>query len=194
LRRREFGQEVWKAFARSFGLSVFVWFDSVAYWVVVLRLFGWKCCFLWALAGVEGLPFQVPRGPVCASSGPAHRASSVAFPSCVHVYERLGSMRRVHSLTHQRIKTRTFQLINAQISKARPYPNPSRHPSPRRAWRRKLVFRAETGAGRSPRGPHAQRVLTAPCEHRGMLGIVSWPSKLPVKITTCNVNGIVIAA
>ena len=40
-----FGQEVWKAFARSFGALVFVWFDSSAYRVTVLRLFGWKCCF-----------------------------------------------------------------------------------------------------------------------------------------------------
>jgi hypothetical protein len=73
--------------------------------------------------------------PACASSGPAHRASSVAVPSCVHFKERLGSMRRVHSLTHQRIKSRTFQLTDAQILKAHPSPNPSRHPSPRRAWR-----------------------------------------------------------
>ena len=29
--------------------------------------------------------------PACASSGPAHRASSVAVPSCAHFSERLGS-------------------------------------------------------------------------------------------------------
>ena len=55
---RGFGQEVWKASAKSFGPLVFVWFDSVAYRVAVLRLFGWKCCFLWALAGVVSSPFQ----------------------------------------------------------------------------------------------------------------------------------------
>jgi hypothetical protein len=49
-----------------------------------------------------------------ATSGPTHRASSIAVPSVAHVCERLGSMRRVHSLTHQRplgifdIKTRNF--------------------------------------------------------------------------------------
>ena len=83
MRRREFGQEVWKAFTRSFGPLVFVWFDSIAY--------------------------------------------RVAVPSVAHVCERLGSMRRGQSLTHQRIKTRTFHLINAQTLKAHPYPNPSRH-------------------------------------------------------------------
>jgi hypothetical protein len=115
-----------------------------------LMLFGWKCCFLWALAGGVGSPFQVPRGPSCASPGPAHRASSIAVPDFAHFYERLGFTQRDHSLTHQRIRTRNFHLINAQILKAHPYPNPSRHPNPRRAGRRKLVFRAETGAGRSP--------------------------------------------
>jgi hypothetical protein len=79
--------------------------------LTVLRLFGWKCCLLWALAGVVSSPFQVPRGPACASSGPAHRASSVAVPSVAHICERLGSMRRDHLLTHQRIKTRTFQFF-----------------------------------------------------------------------------------
>jgi hypothetical protein len=105
--------------------------------------------------------------PAWATSVPAHRASSIAVPSVAHFFERLGSMQRVRSLTHQRIKTRTFHLINAPVLKAHPYPNPSRHPSPRRAWRRKLVFRAETGAGRSPGGPHAQRALTAPYEREG---------------------------
>jgi hypothetical protein len=90
------------------------------------------------------------RLSACATSVPAHRASSIAAPSCVHVCERLGLTRRDHSLTHQRIIIRTFHLINAQILRAHPYPNPSRHPSPRRAWRRKLVFRAEAGTGRSP--------------------------------------------
>ena len=69
MRRREFGQEVWKAFARSFGPLVFVWFDSGAYRVAMLRLFGWKCCFLWALAGVVGSPFQVLVGPAWIVSG-----------------------------------------------------------------------------------------------------------------------------
>jgi hypothetical protein len=46
------------AFARSFGALAFVWFNSDAYQVTVLRLFGWKCCFLWALAGSVGAPFQ----------------------------------------------------------------------------------------------------------------------------------------
>jgi hypothetical protein len=41
----DFDRKKWKAFARSFGLLVFVWFDSGAYRVAVLRLFGWKCCF-----------------------------------------------------------------------------------------------------------------------------------------------------
>jgi hypothetical protein len=67
------------------------------------------------------------RLSACSTSVPAHRASSIAVPDFAHFYERLGSMRRVHSLTHQRIKTRNFQLINAQILKAHPHPNPSRH-------------------------------------------------------------------
>jgi hypothetical protein len=95
--------------------------------VTVLKLIGWKCCFLWAFAGVVGSPFQVPSEPACASSGLSRQASLVDTPSVAHFYERLGSMRRDHSLTHQRIKTRNFQLINAQILKAHPYPNPSRH-------------------------------------------------------------------
>jgi hypothetical protein len=147
----------------------------------VLRLFGWKCCFLWALAGVEGLPFQVPRGPVCASSGPAHRASSIAFPSCAHVYERLGSMRRVHSLTHQRIKTKNFHLINAQILEAHSSPNPSRHMRTRLARRGKLVYLSRDWR-RTPTQWHAQRGRTAACEHKGMSRIGSCPSRLPVKI------------
>jgi hypothetical protein len=55
------------------------------------------------------------RLSACATSVPVHRASSVAAPSYAHVFERLGSMRRDHSLTHQRIKTRHFHLINAPI-------------------------------------------------------------------------------
>jgi hypothetical protein len=164
---RTFGQEVWKAFAKSFGLLMLVRFDSRAYQVAVLRLFGWKCCLLWALAGVVDSPFQ--------ASGTCLRVLRrtclfklrlIAQSSLAHFCERLGSMKRDHSLTHQRIKTRNFQLINAQILKVHPQTNPSRHPSPRRASRRKLVFRVKTGAGRSP-GPHAQRVLTAPYEYEG---------------------------
>jgi hypothetical protein len=68
LRMRGFRQEDWKAFARSFGPLVSVWFDSGPHQEAVLRLFGWKCCFLWALAGVVGSPFQVPRGRACAAS------------------------------------------------------------------------------------------------------------------------------
>jgi hypothetical protein len=67
------------------------------------------------------------RLSACATSGPAHRASSIEVPSVAHFFERLGSMRRVHSLTHQRVKIRTFRLNNAQILKAHPHPNPSRH-------------------------------------------------------------------
>ena len=44
-----------------------------------------------AVAEVVGSPFQVPSGTACASSGPAHRASSVAVPSVAHFHERLGS-------------------------------------------------------------------------------------------------------
>jgi hypothetical protein len=54
----DFDRKKWKAFARSFGPLVFVWFESVAHRVTVLRLFGWKCCFLWAFAGSMGSPFQ----------------------------------------------------------------------------------------------------------------------------------------
>ena len=121
--------------------------------------------------------------PAWAWSGFVHRASSVAAPSVAHFDERLGSMRRDHSLTHPRIKTRSFQLINAQILKAHSYPNPSQHPSPRRAWRRKLVFKAETGEGRVPRGPHAQRGMTAVCEREGSYepapGLQDFLSKIP---------------
>jgi hypothetical protein len=86
--------------------------------------------------------------PVWAWSGPAHRASSVAVPSVAHVCERLGSMRRDHSLTHQRplgifdIKTRTFHLINTQILRAHPYQNPSRPVRPSLAPRGKLVYQS----------------------------------------------------
>jgi hypothetical protein len=69
LRMRGFRQEDWKAFARSFGPLVSVWFDSGPHQEAVLRLFGWKCCFLWALAGVVG--FAVPGKwhlPACAAS------------------------------------------------------------------------------------------------------------------------------
>jgi hypothetical protein len=52
-------------------------------------------------------------------------------PSCAHFYERLGSTRRDHSLTHQRIKTRNFHLINVQTVKALQLADPSGHPSPR---------------------------------------------------------------
>jgi hypothetical protein len=42
------------------------------------------------------------RLSACATSGPAHRARSIAVPSVAHVCERFGSVQRDHSLTHQR--------------------------------------------------------------------------------------------
>jgi hypothetical protein len=90
-----------------------------------------------------GQRFAVParlRLSACATSGPAHRASSIAVPSVAHVCERLGSMRRVHSLTHQRMITRNFQLIIVQTSKGHPIPNPSRHMRPNLAPCGKLVY------------------------------------------------------
>ncbi len=58
--------------------------------VTVLRLFGWKCCFLRAIAGIVRSPFQVPSEPACAWSDlslqtPFDRPSSLA-----HFKERLG--------------------------------------------------------------------------------------------------------
>jgi hypothetical protein len=79
------------------------------------------------------VPARLLRLSAWATPVPAHRASSIAVPDFAHLYERLGSMRRDHSPTHQRplgtfdIRTRNFHLINAPILKAHPYPNPSRH-------------------------------------------------------------------
>jgi hypothetical protein len=42
---------------------VLAWFDSGVYRVAVLRLFGWKCCFLRAVAAYRG--FVVPGKCTC---------------------------------------------------------------------------------------------------------------------------------
>jgi hypothetical protein len=51
------------------------------------------------------------RLSACATSVPVHRASSIAVPDFAHFFERLGSMRRDHSLTHQR----TLGIFDLQI-------------------------------------------------------------------------------
>jgi hypothetical protein len=151
---------------------VFVWFDPGVYRVAVLRLFGWKCWFngLSPECGVcpireSAVPARL-RLSACATSGPAHRASSIAVPSVAHFYERLGSMRRVHSLTHQRMITRNFQLIIVQTSKGHPIPNPSRPVRSSLAPCGKLVC-LSGDRRRTPTHWHAKRCRTAPYECEG---------------------------
>ncbi len=83
-----------------------------SYPVAVLMLFGWKCHSSWALAGVVSPPFQpdsvclrVLRQCLLIERARSQPLRSPTFSN------GLVSMRRVHSLTHQRIKTRNFHLI-----------------------------------------------------------------------------------
>jgi hypothetical protein len=115
-----------------------------------LRRFG--CRGFLGFVSFAGSPFQVPRDPrVLRQCLLTEQARSQPLTS--HTLKNgFAPMRKGHRTTQQRIRIRISLLINIQTVKVLQFANPSRHPSPRWALRRKHVFRAETAAGRPASG------------------------------------------